>query len=389
MELLIFETIKMYDNCELVYTKLSDNKIAIANTVNQGVYEITVEEVDDGFMLNTEDAVIIKEPIFTESEVLEEEANVFLNTIKGIFEPTTYTESIEMLRDHIKNISSSNVVIPKKQKNDNIITESLLLKKFENQINAYLEFENEFKNNFSIFTESNKLKSGKFYSKNLMVKYLTEANESLQAINHKIEKYTEFKEKMIEIFEDNDDAASFITNKLFIESDMKKSVPKLLVKMKKEFPAFEDLNVATLTREISSYLETHGVPGVQPHLTSGVQTAMRPNFLRPNMGTYSHDDLLQLAEEINSAYGILYKDLTPETMAVLSNIKYKIEYMINTQQISDHLIQEAIAEFNKVFAGNKNYQSYSPNPEASQGFINVAAELREKNNMGSANTVSF
>jgi hypothetical protein len=115
---------------------------------------------------------------------------------------------------------------------------------------------------------------------------------------------------------------------------------------------------------------------------------MRPKFLKPNLGTFNHGDLIDLAGEVNSAYGVLYPNLNPEKLGILQDVKSKIEYMVNTQQISDHMIQEAISEFNKAFSGNKEYVDDLPVPEKAHGFINVGAELADQNPI-KTNTINF
>lgn len=341
---------------------LEGNKICIQNTDTEQMFEIEYEENKEcGMKFHTTKKKVLtgkkKKAAMKGAEKIEEfkeNCERLRVGIQGIFMEENIDDAVEALKETIRALPIVDIEAINEQVED--ITNQqetnfylpFIEENFGEKLQKYFQEEQEFKKTLNLFDDNNDLIEGEIIERGITAEFLKQTDEAYQKFQSDAKIFEKVRTETTEILGDEDLSARFFEH-LDFSKNIKVGITKTLVTLKQ---MNEDLDIKTMSSKLVALFENNMLPiGGAPapviyNLAS--DNKYTPKFLRFKMGIFSLNDVRTMINEVNEAWSRL-GDYNEEDMMFMSDIKMKLEYMYNSQQLNDHLLVEIVESFNARF----------------------------------------
>lgn len=340
---------------------LENNKICIQNTDTDQIFEVEYEEGKDcGLKFNTKGKKALtakkKKMVKGQEKINEfkENCELLRTSIKNIFAEENFQESVEALKNTIRVLPTVDIKAINEQVEDIVDSKKekeylpFIAEKFGEKLEAYFKEEAEFKNSLNLFDENNDLIEGEILERATIADFLKQTDEVYQKFQEDAKHFEEVKKQTAEILGSDELATKFFEGVDF-SKNLRVGVTKTLVMMKQ---TNEAIDVKDASSKLIAILENNMLPiggAPMPAIYNlAKDNKYTPKFLRFKMGIFSLDDVRTMINEVNEAWSRL-GDYNEEDLMFMSDIKMKLEYMFNSQQLNDHLLAEIVESFNARF----------------------------------------
>jgi len=340
---------------------LEDGKVCIQNTETEQMFEIEYEESDCGMVFKTKGKKALTEKKKKAKkgqqkiEEFKENCDVLQTNIKNIFAEENLDDAIDALKDTIRNLPTVDVtaineevtaIIDNRDSDKYVVS---LVKNFGKKMQAYYQEEAEFKKAINLFDENDDLIEGEILERGEILEMLKQTDEAYEKFSADAAIFDKVQKEALMILGDEKLAAKFFES-IDFSKNIKVGVTKTLVSLKQ---MNEDFDLKDASSKLVSLFENNMLPiggAPMPAIYNlAKDNKYTPKFLRFKMGVFSLDDVRTMINEVNEAWSRV-GDYNEEDMMFMSDIKMKLEYMYNSQQINDHLIAEIVESFNTRFA---------------------------------------
>lgn len=340
---------------------LEDGKICIQNTDTEQMFEIEYEESDCGMVFKTKGKKALTEKKKKAKkgqqkiEEFKENCDVLQTNIKNIFAEENLDDAIDALKDTIRALPTVDVAAINEEvtaiveSNDSEKYVSSLVKNFGEKMKKYYQEEAEFKKSINLFDENDDLIEGEILERAETLEMLKQTDEAYEKFSADAAIFDKVQKETLMILGDEQLASKFFES-IDFSKNIKVAVTKTLVSLKQ---MNEDINLKEASSKLVSLFENNMLPiggAPMPAIYNlAKDNKYTPKFLRFKMGVFSLDDVRTMINEVNEAWTRV-GDYNEDDMMFMSDIKMKLEYMYNSQQINDHLIAEIVESFNTRFA---------------------------------------
>ncbi len=347
----IKEAVEQFKNTKFNCVDTENKIVYVENTQDNSIYGISYIEKNDDFVFDSSKAEVIKKNKNSQALFLEQ-ANLFKNALQDlfVFDDTneTFHNNLLYVEEIIKNIDLNAEYVVEEVEEKNIDIElSDFVKKFEKPILEYHQSMFDFLESIELFDKDNNLISGIINSKSLNKSYVESFLQNMKDVYNDMDLFGEYMEH-IEQYASKPESKDFI-RKTALNIKKKGDIPKMCLLLKTEYN--EDIDIASATREITNYLE-NDAPNFAFNYSPAPVDA--PKFLNIMTGAFTPNDLMLLANELNAAVSRMYTELTPEKLDLLKKLQQRCDYMVQTQKISDHVMNDIITTFNKAFGKDQS-----------------------------------
>lgn len=340
---------------------LEEGKICIQNTETEQMFEIGYEESECGMVFKTKGGKALTEKKKKAKkgqkkiEEFKENCNVLQNSIKNIFAEENLDDAVDALKATIRDlptvdaaaINEEVTAIIENDDSDKYVAS--LVKNFGKKMQEYYKEEAEFKKAINLFDENDDLIEGEILERGEILDMLKQTDEAYEKFSGDAAIFDKIQKEALMILGDERLASKFFES-IDFSKNIKVGVTKTLVSLKQ---MNEDFDLKEASSKLVELFENNMLPiggAPMPAIYNlAKDNKYTPKFLRFKMGVFSLDDVRTMINEVNEAWTRV-GDYNEDDMMFMSDIKMKLEYMYNSQQINDHLIAEIVESFNARFA---------------------------------------
>lgn len=340
---------------------LEDGKICIQNTETEQMFEVEYEEGECGMVFKTKGKKALTEKKKKAKkgqkklEEFKENCDVLQSSLKNIFAEENLDNAVDALKETIRSlpavdaaaINEEVTAIVENNDSDKYVTS--LVKNFGKKMQEYYKEESEFKKAINLFDENDDLIEGEILERGEILDMLKQTDEAYEKFSGDAAIFDKVKKEALMIL-GNEKLASKFFESIDFSKNIKVGVTKTLVTLKQ---MNEDIDIKDASSKLVSLFENNMLPiggAPMPAIYNlAKDNKYTPKFLRFKMGVFTLDDVRTMINEVNEVWTHL-GDYNEEDMMFMSDIKMKLEYMFNSQQINDHLLAEIVESFNTRFA---------------------------------------
>lgn len=343
---------------------LEGNKICVQNTETDQIFEVEYEEMEGcGYKFKGSKALSkkkkkAKNPKAQKIEEFKENCETLRSSLQGIFAEENFEEAVEKLKATIRDLPvvdaasiEQEIAIIQEENEDKQYSE-FIRNNFSAQLEAYYKEEKEFKDSLNLFDADDEINTNEILDRGQISESLKAADEVYNKFKSDAKIFENVKIQIAKTLGGQDEAEKFLESIDFTKN-IKVGVTKNLLAVKQ---MNENIDIRKAAVELVSIFENNMLPiggAPMPAIYNLAQdNKYTPKFLRFKMGVFSVNDVRTMINEVNETFSRL-GDYTEEDMMFLSDVKMKLEYMFNSQQLNDHLLVEIIEEFNKRFAADR------------------------------------
>lgn len=342
---------------------LEDGKICIQNTETEQMFEVEYEEGECGMVFKTKGKKALTEKKKKAKkgqkklEEFKENCDVLQSSLKNIFAEENLDNAVDALKETIRflpavdtaAINEEVTAIVENHDSDKYVAS--LVKNFGKKMQEYYKEESEFKKAINLFDENDDLIEGEILNRSEILEMLKQTDEAYEKFTADAAIFDKVKKEALEILGDEKIAAKFFES-IDFSKNIKVGVTKTLVTLKQ---MNEDVDIKDASSRLVSLFENNMLPiggAPMPAIYNlAKDNKYTPKFLRFKMGVFTLDDVRTMINEVNEVWTRL-GDYNEEDLMFMSDIKMKLEYMFNSQQINDHLLAEIVESFNSRFAND-------------------------------------